>query len=52
MKNGKIYFDDTTPDYMLSVDYMKNVLYHNTVEAQRLGKILPEHIRRVPRQTR
>ena len=42
VENGTIYFDDTTPDYMLSLEYMKNVLYHNTVEAQRLGTILPE----------
>lgn len=42
VEDGEIYFDPATPDYMLSVDYMKNVLYHNTVEAQRLSAILPE----------
>jgi hypothetical protein len=42
VKDGEIYFDESTPDYMLSVEYMKKVLFHGTVEAQRLGKILPE----------
>ena len=42
VKDGKIYFDKSTPSYMLSVEYMKKVLFHNIVEAQRLNKILPE----------
>jgi len=42
VKDGTIYFDETTPSYMLSLDYMKNVLIHNTIEAQRLDTILPE----------
>jgi len=42
VENGKIYFDEDTPEYMFSVDWMKQVLFHNIVEAQRLDQILPE----------
>ena len=40
--DGKLYFDPETPDYMFSVDWMKQVLFHNITEAQRLDMILPE----------
>lgn len=39
--DGEIYFDESTPPIMLTVDYMKKVLYHNIVESQQLNKILP-----------
>jgi hypothetical protein len=42
VKDGKIYFDKSTPSYMFTLGYMKNVLIHNTIEAQRLNRILPE----------
>ncbi|MCD7957153.1 MAG: hypothetical protein LUG93_15675 [Lachnospiraceae bacterium] len=42
VENGKIYFDKETPDYMFSVEWMKQVLFHNITEAQRLDMILPE----------
>lgn len=35
-------FDENTPSSMLTVDYMKKVLYHNIVESQQLNKILPK----------
>ncbi len=42
VENGEIYFDKTTPDYMFSLEYLKNVLVHNTIESQRLNMILPK----------
>ena len=42
VRDGAIYFDESTPAEMLNVAYMKKVLYHNIVESQQLNKILPE----------
>jgi hypothetical protein len=41
-EDGKLYFDEGTPKYMFDVEWMKEVLFHNIVEAQRLNLILPE----------
>ena len=42
VKDGEIYFDESTPSEMLTVDYMKKVLYHNVIESQQLNLILPK----------
>ncbi len=42
VENGKIYFDKDTPDYTFTNEWMKEVLFHNITEAQRLDMILPE----------
>lgn len=41
-ENGKILYDDTIPDYKLTNDWLNMALVHATVEAQQLGKFLPE----------
>ncbi len=42
VKDGKVYFDKSTPPDMLCEEYMKKFLIHCTVEAQHLSKLLPE----------
>lgn len=42
IKDGKVWFDESTPQEMLCEDYLKKVLIHGTVEAQHLSKFLPE----------
>ena len=42
VEDGKIYFDESTPADMLNIEYYRKILYHNTIEAQQLNKILPE----------
>ena len=42
VKDGAIYFDQTTPPEMLCEDYMRQFQIHMTVEWQHLGGFLPE----------
>jgi hypothetical protein len=42
VKDGKIYFDKTTPSYQFTEDWLKMALRHTTVEAQQLSRFLPE----------
>ena len=41
-KDGEIYFDETTPAWMLSEKFMRTFQIHTTVEHQHLAKLLPE----------
>ncbi|MDR1807922.1 MAG: hypothetical protein LBR33_08445 [Propionibacteriaceae bacterium] len=40
--DGALAIDTSTPDWMLTEAYLKKVVTHGTVEAQQLGKFLPE----------
>lgn len=42
VKDGKIWRDETTPEYMFGEEWLRMALTHTTVEAQQLGKFLPE----------
>jgi hypothetical protein len=42
VQDGKVHFDASTPSSMLCGEYLKKVLIHGTVEAQQLGRFLPE----------
>lgn len=42
VKDGKIWRDESTPEYMFSEDWLRMALIHTTTEAQQLGKFLPE----------
>ena len=42
VKEGKVFFDESTPSSMLCEEYLEKVLIHGTVEAQQLSKFLPE----------
>lgn len=42
VKDGKIWRDESTPAYMFGEDWLRMALTHTTVEAQQLGKFLPE----------
>jgi hypothetical protein len=42
VKNGRVYFDESTPSSMLCEEYMRTFQIHCTVEAQHLSKLLPE----------
>lgn len=42
VKDGRVYFDKSTPSSMLCEEYMRTFLIHCTVEAQHLSKLLPE----------
>jgi hypothetical protein len=41
VKDGAVYFDESTTPEMLSEDYMRTFQIHCTVEAQHLSKFLP-----------
>ena len=40
-ENGKFVRDYDTPDFMLTEQYLRDVMIHNTVEQQHLGTFLP-----------
>ncbi len=42
VEDGKIVHDETTPADMLTDDYLRKVITHNTIEAQQLGVFLPQ----------
>ena len=42
VKDGKVFFDESTPASMLCEEYLRKVLIHGTVEAQQLSIFLPE----------
>jgi len=42
VEDGEIVRDLSTPDWMLSEQYLKKVITHSTTEAQQLSKFLPE----------
>lgn len=42
VKDGKLWRDETTPEYMFGEEWLRMALTHTTVEAQQLGKFLPE----------
>ncbi len=42
VKDGQIYRDETTPDWMLTEAYLKKVITHSTTEALQLSKFLPQ----------
>lgn len=42
LKDGKVWWDVSTPADMLCEAYLKKVMIHATVEAQQLSKFLPE----------
>ncbi len=41
-EDGRVFFDETTPKWMLCEEYLRKVLIHNTVEAQQLALFLPK----------
>ena len=42
VKDGKIWRDESTPEYMFTEEWLKMALTHTTTEAQQLGKFLPD----------
>ncbi len=42
VKDGEVFFDETTPENMLCNEFLKKVMVHCTIEAQQLAKFLPD----------
>lgn len=42
VKDGEVFFDRETPDWMLCEDFLRKCMVHNVIEAQQLAIFLPE----------
>lgn len=41
-ETGELYFDDTTPKYQFTEDWLESIIRHATIEAQHLAMFLPQ----------